>query len=233
MSSRTSVAAVAVVLAGCAPMYLAPAANVPLPKAEDDVHLGLLGGTNGVDVSAAYAPINHLVVLGAGSFARSKSHDHDYGELGAGFFSRLGGWGVVELLGGAGLGRSRGQSNSDDSSVTAQVRGEGTYVRPFAQADIALTTRAVDFGLMLREAYLRYDFDSLSATTSPMRQEGFFFEPALFLRAGWDVVKVEAQLGLVIPQRASEAPNLVGNPLFLHLALGLGLDLGRLLRESD
>jgi len=232
--------AVAVAVTSCTPVYLAPAAHAPLLARAGDLDVGLYGGTNGTDLTVAYAPMRGLGVIAAASYAKGSSnadssHTHRYGELGAGYFLDAGHWASVEAYGGAGFGSSSGKNTVATGGTETPLYASGTYLRPFAQVDLALRSSAADFGIVLRGAYVAYRFDTFSPSApAPSRnQAGLFLEPALFLRAGWQMVKLEAQLGIVLPTDIDTAPNVVGNPFFLHVAVGLHFDLGGLTRRED
>jgi hypothetical protein len=171
---------------------MAPAAHAPLFSHGGEMHAaGQLSEFGQVDAQVALAPADHLGLVAALSVYPwdDEGHKHYYGEAGVGGFLPFG-IGRFEGFVGGGYGRSWGDLG------TAETRTDSNYYRMFAQFDIGLATRVVDFGLMTRFAWV--SFESVSAGQAH-GSEDLYLEPMLFLRLGWDFIKIEFQGGLVYP----------------------------------
>jgi hypothetical protein len=185
----------------CVPVYIAPVANVPLLSGRGEFQVAAYSGTNGLDLQGAVAVAEHVgIVADISNNRRTDSNDfHTYGELGAGYFGRIGQLGRVELYGGAGAG----ESAAETTWLGETIRAQGMYYRGFGQANIGLTTDIVDVGFCARVAYVGYTFDQRSGD-GPTSASELFIEPVGFFRVGYRWVKLGVQAGLTIPVLGEE-----------------------------
>src|SRR5687768_14084705 len=91
-------------LKACTAIYHVPAANVPMMKSRQEFQVGVYGGSNGLDVQAAYALSDHVQTMGSGSFGAGMGSWHKYGEAGLGLYNRFLVIGRIGITGGAGFG---------------------------------------------------------------------------------------------------------------------------------
>ncbi len=223
----------ALLLSACgAPLYHAPAANVPLLAGPGDVRLGASFGTNGADVQAAVGlPANvGLMASISAKGSRGDRHFHGYGEGAAGF------WGTEErhrfeiYLGyGRGDASAHGEvglpgiTRSDIYSAAADyqrvfVQGAWGYARKHTEAGFALRVAHLDFRLVEGSAKESYDSSEEGFATVDLarRQKYFTTEPVAFWRVGHENLKFEVQAGLVLKSGEPDP-----RPWPLHFSFGV------------
>ncbi|GEM_PF-3300970 len=207
----------ATLLAGCAPQYRP--GNVQAPLFDEPGQLQFQGsvGTGGFESHVAYAPIEHVGVhLGTqvGFFG---------GTAGAGTASTgpylEGTVGLGTWLAGGPLGQGKrfkleprlsfwaeaavGHADSTltvqwSSGSTSQVRYVGNFVHGTLQGVAALEGPWAAFGLVMRGTGYNVWHTDESASSVPSTQLAFL-EPTLFLRAGPETLRFEAQVGIWFP----------------------------------
>lgn len=218
-------------LVGCAPVYLAPIPNTPLFAEKGESSVALQAGSSGGSIQAAYAPLNHFSIMGAGSWDFiGGNHRHTYGELGLGSFlsSESSRW-RAEVYAGGGLGRSAALHEYELWLVGPVTRQRsGHYERAFVQMQGGWVGRHVEAGLTARIAYVWYHFSEINLEPTSETQQQIFFEPALFLRVGSEAIKYEMTAGFVRPLRGYDtAPQLDYIPMFS--SMGVRIDLRKVL----
>lgn len=199
------------VTAGCAPVYTPSARHTHLLDEKGEASAAVYTGTNGVDIQGAYAFSDHWGMLGAASFGKQEDddgnknsldsdyHKHAYGELGATYFTKIGKIGRFEGLAGFGLGSGESVNNYKVLS-SQELKATGSYNKAFLQGNIGLETGIVETGLALRLSQVSFsDFEVSGTSYDNGLSSGTFVEPAAFARLGWELVKLELQLGFNAP----------------------------------
>lgn len=186
-------------LTSCQTMYVPNQPQVPLMSEGDETQVTLNIATNGYGGQFAYSPYYHwAVIANANTFNVVQDTNYEikyrqsYGEIGTGYYTRLNKFARMEVLFGLGTG----------SAGFNDVRDR--YRRAFIQPSIGFSGPWVDAGLTTRFAYVNYYQHKENNTTSPLSQNGFFFEPAITARAGYEQVKFQGQFGLGIPLGAPD-----------------------------
>lgn len=179
---------------GCTPVYIRPPAATPLLEEAGNVHLAASGGTNGFAAQGAVAATDAFGVLANVSGDPQGDNRHFYAEGGLGFFVPFG-VGRFELYSGMGAGASE----AFDDSLSTPTSAQGWYLRPYAQANIGLSTDYFDIGAAIRGAYVHYEFARIDGVSVDQSDSAFFFEPTGFMRFGYRGFKFETQIGFTGP----------------------------------
>lgn len=191
---------IAITFAGCAPIYLPPAAHTPLLKEKKEYQGGLYFGTHGIDIQGAYALTDHIGFMCTGSFSvgGQKANSHAYGEGGLGLFTSSA-LSRMSVFAGAGYGYASGNTSWDISGNTYEGRATARYVRPFVQTTMAFHTAIFDMGINPRFALLQLDYLDADSEFLPGRVRAAFFEPVGFMGMGFGDFKLKWQLGFSVP----------------------------------
>jgi hypothetical protein len=188
----------------CAPVYIPNTVNAPLFSGKGEFNLGAHTGTNGIDIQTAYAFTDHLGIMINGSFMTNDTsqygdhHKHTFGELGLGYYNKLGSVFRVETFAGFGMGRASAY-DSFFFIVPQAIIADGHYSRIFVQTSIGASTDFFDGGLTLRGCYVNFYKYTYGGTDFSHKDDDFFFEPVLFARIGWKYIKFQTQFGLSVP----------------------------------
>lgn len=224
-----SMAALVILLTGCTPIYNPTVENVPLFSSKGDVSVGFYGGTSGKDLQAAYAVTDHFAVMVNGSYEKTKPQadtlpdnyqKHIFGEVGAGYFTKIGRSGRFETFGGFGTGYGYAENKFYFISPV-EVYAKGYYNRYFLQTTCGASSELFDGGLSLRGSYVNFYRYSHSETDYDQSNNQFLLEPVIFGRVGWKMVKFQTQIGLSIPLGDIN----IGNYQILIFNLGLVCNL--------
>ncbi len=203
---------------GCAPIYIAPSVHPPLFEKQGDATAAFQVGSFGVDGNAAYAFSDSLGVAANVSAVSRKNKDrnrHLYGDLGLVYYFPFLSYGRLEAVVGAGGGQSRGQGV--ELFTDRHLSAEGSYLRIYAQPEIAFASAIVDVGFIPRFSWVRYFYELEDNRQSNRTSQDLFFEPTAFLRLGYRFVKVGLQFGLVLPTGKVHDPQ----TQFVHLGMGI------------
>ena len=200
---------VGLVISGCSQtliLYVPPPAHLPLLTNAGEVDLAVLGSFDGFDARAAWSPVKHLEIFGLGSYhdATGDSAGHlfrAYGELGAGWYTRLGTMSTLSGFAGYGWGRSKAARERREWGRLPQMdKASATYERPFIGIGIGFSGRIdtsrlahVDYGATLRIA--RVDFTTLEERSRSKSGSAWFVEPVFVGRLGIRAVQIEYQTG--------------------------------------
>jgi hypothetical protein len=187
--------------AGCQTLYNPGLPQVPLMMGGDETQVGINGGSNGYGFQLAYSPYYHWVVAGNLSSFNTyldmryteKYKQRQY-ELSTGWYTAVNQNLRLECLGGLGMG---------SSGVNSDLK---FYRRAFLQPSAGISTRYFDFGLTSRFSGVQYYLDRTAAGESKVNELGFFWEPGLTLRAGYEQVKFNFQVGLSLAMGPTDIP---------------------------
>jgi len=219
-----------VIAVGCAPVYVPNARHTHQLNERGEMSLSGHSGTNGADVQGAYAVSDNIGVLAAVSIARDDEnesqdfHRHTYGEIGIQYHTTLGKIGRVEMMGGYGRGSASAVDTYNFNETPSKVKATGKYGKFFVQQNIGLETKVVDVGLALRLGHVIFtEFETNNAIYDD-NKSATFFEPGLFVRLGWQTVKLEAQLGYSVPIQGDNQVKFQYEPFFVSFGVQLKLD---------
>jgi len=183
----------------CAPAYVPNAVNMPLLSNQGEVQVVLNTGSSGFDPQLAFALTDNIGLMLNGSFNNRTSdstdnyHKHYFGEMGVGYYNKIGTNGRVEAYGGFGIGQFQGDYENNLWKSTSNA----TLTRYFMQPSIGVTTDIFDGGFSPRFVYVNIQQEG-------NRDYGIFFEPAFTGKVGYKYVKFIFQFGLSIPAGFNE-----------------------------
>jgi hypothetical protein len=178
----------------CAPVYIPNVINTPMLSNRGEFHANLNTGTSGFDPQLSFAVTDHIGVMLNGSFANrnpdstSSHHQHQFCEFGIGYFTRFERIGRFETY----MGYGRGRINAFYDCLFWKSFSNVTYNRVFVQPAIGISSRWFDGSLAIRMAYV-------DISQKDYRTDGFFMEPALTLKLGYDYFKIVTQWGYSFP----------------------------------
>jgi hypothetical protein len=211
-----------IILNSCAPAYVPSVVNIPLLTNKGEVQAAVYAGTSGVDPQLTYAFSNHVGVMLNGSFANNTSsttnnyHKHQFGEIGAGYYTHFLQRGKFETFAGAGSGKL---SAEFDNNLWIS-RSNVNYTRIFVQPAVGFTTKIFDLGFSTRFVFLKLHQELESNT-------GIFAEPVINVKFGYDHIKAVAQLGLSLPMNSGNI-DFTYQPLLF--SLGLQANFGKVFK---
>jgi hypothetical protein len=204
---------------GCSPVYYSPnTQNVPLitQKGEKIVNV-CVGSSNAnnifnsvsvFDLQGAYGFTNNLALqLNAGFYGVAKNERGGGGngkifETGIGYFAPVDQHFVFEVFGLFGYGSFK-NNVSGSASNTVNENISGNIIRYGIQPDfgyksknisIAVSSRLLKMNYRGVEGNLIYDGEN-QINLLEQNSSYYLFEPALTLKAGWEPIKIQLQLG--------------------------------------
>ncbi len=185
---------VVLIINGCAPAYVPNVINTPLLSNKGEVQAAIHAGISGADPQFAYAITNNIGIILNGSFANRASdttdnfHEHQFVELGTGYYTKIGESGRFETFGGLGFGNLHAKFDNNLWSTSSNVN----FYRIFIQPAIGASTDIFDGSLASRFVMVNMNQGSNNST-------GYFIEPVLTGKIGYKYVKVVIQLGVSFP----------------------------------
>lgn len=194
-------------ISACAPVYNPSARHTHLLDQKGEVHASVQAGTNGMDMQGAYAVSDNVGFVAAASwlstngssdYTGSDFHEHRYGELGLSYFETFGKAGRIEVLGGFGMGEAESIDRYDFFGPQ-EVRATGKFNKLFLQGNAGIETGALETGVAVRLSQVTFTEFKTSDESYGEKESGAFFEPAAFVRLGWQNIKIESQLGIAGP----------------------------------
>lgn len=195
------VMAAGMALAGCQTLYNPGLPQVPLMMGGDETQIALNGGTNGYGLQLAYSPYYHWVITTNGSTFNTyldmqfkEKYLHKQGEIGTGYYTALSKLVRVEVLGGIG-GSSSGVNENRNLLRRA-------YIQPSA----GISTQYFDAGITSRFSFVQHYLDKSAAGETARDLQVAFWEPSLMLRAGYEQLKFNVQLGWAVPMGQDAIP---------------------------
>lgn len=181
-------------LASCSSLYFPPPPQAPLLTQKGEFSGGIhTNFSNNLSLQGAYAITSGLGAMGSASFLHTSSSrkdvDHNFGELGLGYFTRLGDRRVLEVYGGIGSGTTRRTERTREGLTSRTL--EGNLTKFFAQVNYSSkdnhTIHAlghdfpITYGTALRLSYLTLDNFRLDGVPHAV-EENVFLEPITFTR---------------------------------------------------
>lgn len=215
----------------CTHYYYAPNThNVPLFEKKNEARISASRSTGdefvGTEFQAAYSVTNNIGIMANGFFAKG-GDDYENGkgkliEFGIGYFKPFARSAVFEIYGGLGGGNV---DNNYGDGTSSRVK----FTRYFIQPSIGFTSNPFDVAISSRfcglnfhdisynyteDEYFYLPYDYYDVENIRHNKFSLLFEPALTIRAGWQYVKIQAQLGL--------SANLT-NPTFVQETMNFSL----------
>ncbi len=176
-------------LTSCQTTYVSNPANIPLLSQDGEFQGGLGVGPNGFNLQTVWAPVEHLALMGnASTYTISDSilepdFRRTYGEIGAGYWTRLNKYLRFETFAGTGWG------------ITGEFPQRDLYRRYFFQPNIGASTRYYDLGFSPRLSIVRFVEQRGVATPIETDRSGVFLEPIIQGRVGYEEFKFQLQIG--------------------------------------
>jgi len=217
--------------AGCSPyLYIPDSVYMPLAGNKGEFKGNLSYGTSGAGLQASYCVGDHILLMTniseynsmnnnaytPGLLSFPYSYKNFSGDLGAGYFHRIGDHGRVELIAGAGYGSSNsnlegappGYSGIGYSGNLANYTVNGSFLHLFAQPDIGLVYGNYEFGLGVRLSGLnlngKYSIEQQTDSNknfvravynTNLNGTTLIIQPALMVSLGLEKVKLNLGLG--------------------------------------
>ncbi len=202
----------------CAPSYIPNVVNTPLFSNKNEFHASVHTGTSGIDPQLAYAVTDNLGIMLNGSFANRTDtsndfHKHQFVELGAGYYQKIGNSGRFEIFGGAGYGKIK--AFYDNELWIDQTDVE--HLRIFIQPVIGATTDIFDGSFTPRLVLVNLYQETAGDV-------GIFIEPTITAKFGYKYIKTVFQLGFSLPFNGSNI-NFEYQPVIF--SIGLQATLGK------
>jgi len=199
---RVVLSALLPLLAGCASLYFPPPPQAPLLTQKGEFSGGLhTNFSQNTALQGAYALTDHVGVLGSVSFLQADKkqsffgsknnreyNEHNFGEVGMGYFTRLKDQRVIEFYGGYGLGHTK---RTESSAGTTTHELEGNLEKYFLQVNYSKKLSKtwhffgrdfpVSYGAAMRASYVQlHSFTIDGRAHEP--EDNVFFEPITFTR---------------------------------------------------
>lgn len=201
---------VSLLIAACSPKYYVPNThNVPLLEEKGQINLAVHGNVNQLDVQGAAGLSSNIgLMVNAGFFFPADDDNGNggsgkLGEVGLGYFTKIGEYMVFETYGILGFGTVE---NNFPSTVTGNPGTSGTInaniFRAGIQPNIGYTSKYFSAAVSARFVSLNYSnikgsliFDGVDQFAYlENHKSSFLVEPALTVRAGLENIKLQAQL---------------------------------------
>lgn len=211
------------ILCSCTPyLYLNTPPNMPLAGDKGEFKGNVYFGGEGAGVQASYAVDSHYVVLldFAGQNAQTgtatlnnvtynSNVSNFQGDIGGGYYQKIGQFGRLEFLGGIGFGAVNTQDLVFNSILPPDYTLDnvnGGFFHIFAQSDIGLVKKNFEFGFGVRLSNITttasYEADEITGNNSKSVQyyqslngDALFVEPSLMFAVGWRKFKFNASAG--------------------------------------
>lgn len=183
--------------------YQSNAANAPLLKEKGELKASISNN----NIQAAYAASNHFALMANGFWGqyngdKNLEQSGYLMEMGLGYYYPFAKNYVVDIYGGAGLGRV---SRFDRDAMGVPKEFSAAGARYFVQPNFGYVTPYWEVAISPRVSYAKYnDHYSINYTDKELADKNLnqidqpyflFFEPALTVRAGYKWIKLQAQYG--------------------------------------
>lgn len=195
----------------CSPKYYSPdTQNVPLISAKGEKQLTFSGNGNLIEFQGAIGLSDKLAIKANGSFFIPRDEDNGNGgsgrliEIGAGYFKPVNQNLVFETYGIIGFGSVKNHFESDGSAnpqtlgdISANVLRYGiqpNFGYKSKNFEAAISSRIVNLNYSNVKGSLVYQGNN-QTTYLEDNKSNFLIEPALTLRAGFEKLKFQAQIG--------------------------------------
>ncbi|MBN2425374.1 MAG: hypothetical protein JXR46_13010 [Calditrichaceae bacterium] len=209
---------IALFLSSCNPAYVPNVVNTPLLSNHGEFQGTVYVGSSGFDPQIAFGLTDHVGVMLNGSFDDRTSdstdsfHKHQFYEIGAGYYTKIGDYGRYETFAGFGFGKLKAKHEILfwDDYVDVDCN------RIFLQHSIGLTSKAIDGSFSTRIVML-------NLTQGLQKQTGYFIEPVITGKIGFQYIKTVMQFGLSIPLN-KEKFDFDHQPLLFSIGIQANMD---------
>ena len=197
---------ITVLFQSCAAAYVPNAVNVPMLSNKGELQVAANFGFSGFDPQIAYGVTNNIGLMANGSFFNGYTSDtistdysnHNYGEIGLGYYMSILKVIRVELYAGKGYGEIYGERRLNEGTYlteptqTSSSKFRLSNVTTFIQPSIGFSTKAFDCALSNRLIKVEV-WDKANVSSN------FFMTPVITFKLGYDRVKIISQQGICIP----------------------------------
>lgn len=211
MKKLLSLMGIVALISACSPKYYSPnTQNVPLISEKGDKDLTFSGNGNQVEFQGAMGLSNNIAIKASGSFFIPADEDNGNGgtgkliEVGGGYFTPVSQNFVFETYAVVGFGSVKNHFESDGSAnpqtagdLSADVLRYGiqpNFGYKSKNFEAIISSRFVNLNYNNVKGDLIYQGDS-QISYLEANKSNFLIEPALTLRAGFEKIKFQAQLG--------------------------------------
>ena len=187
------------IMTGCTPQYIPNTLNVPMLKNKGEFQASVnTGGFVFFDPQFAYAVTDNVGLMMNTSFQNTKGkmgdyHKHILGEIGIGYFKKIGDLFDFEVFTGYGYNRIKTQR-------TVYLGGYQTFYsntntdRIFIQPNIGMIYDVVEYNLSSR---ITYNF--IHDLYNQEEKQALFIDPVVSMKFGWESFKISLQGGISMP----------------------------------
>ncbi len=174
---------VTTIVSGCGSLYVPNTVNVPMLSEKKEFNGTVAYGLNGLDVQAAYSPIQNWAVMGNFAHIRAESFAYEeksygyLGEVGVGYYIKSDDILRADVYGGVGYTSTKASYDFKTSRIFNR-----DYARFFLQPSVGVQWNYFESSLALRMNYVQ-----------PLK--AVFFEPVITLRCGPEKFKIMTQFG--------------------------------------
>ncbi|MEX0845549.1 MAG: hypothetical protein WD022_09705 [Balneolaceae bacterium] len=225
-------------LVGCSVLYVPDSRNTIIFEEAGEFHADVNYGTNGFEIKSAFSITDFLGMGYSGSFINRtydilyfKPHSHSYHEfMGLVNIKRFASYGRLNLTAGYGAGTSTAYDEYVQPSGN-ELTLEGDFNRFFIQPTVALKKEKITYGLANRFSYVNFSSFSSSLPQDGNSYNGYYFEPAIFIRSVGDKFGFISQFGLSVGLDDVNA-NVFNHEIY-QISVGLNINLAEVFKRSD
>jgi len=197
---------ITVLFQSCAAAYVPNVINVPMLSNKGVLQVAANFGFSGFDPQVAYGVTNNIGLMANGSFFNGYTSDsistdysnHNYGEIGLGYYASILKVIRVELYAGKGYGEIYGERllaegrylTDPTQAVSSKFRLSNSTT--FIQPSIGFSTKVFDCALSNRLIKVEV-WDKANVSRN------YFMTPVITFKLGYDRVKTISQVGICLP----------------------------------
>lgn len=172
-------------------LYTANQTNTPLfdDNGKHQIKAEAGYGSAGIELKAAYSPINHLGIIVNGSFLTSKARKQYFREVGIGYYGKFNKSFVYEVYGGYGFGTSSDSTSYLVNNYDFGMTSYGEFNRWFLQGNAGYISENFEGGFAFRFSNVIFDV-IYNNKVSGNNSSAWFFEPTFFGKIGSENVKL-------------------------------------------
>ncbi|WP_017260253.1 hypothetical protein [Pedobacter arcticus] len=207
MKNLAILAGLALLISACSPKYYSSnTQNVPLISAKGEKNLSLAGNGNQIEFQGAMGVSNNIAIKANGAFFIPAKEDNGNGgsgklfEVGGGYFTPINQNFVFETYAILGFGSMKNHfepNGGDGGDISANVVRYGiqpNFGYKSKNFEAAISSRFVNLNYNGVKGNLVYQGNN-QVTYLEENNSNFLIEPALTLRAGFEKLKFQAQIG--------------------------------------
>lgn len=146
-------------------------------------------GSGGIELKAAYSPVNHFGIIVNGSFLTSKARKQYFREAGIGYYGKFNKSVVYEVYAGYGSGTSSDSTTFLVNNFDFGMTSYGEFKRWFLQGNAGYISEYFEGGFAFRFSNVIFDVIYNNNVTGK-NCSAWFFEPTFFGKIGGENVKL-------------------------------------------